>query len=566
MQPIQDADLLAELEGKKKSKPVRGQVRDARLLAELNAAPETAAQTLGRSSASLADTLLGIPGAIVSPVVYAGARAFGQSPEQAQQTAGQFEWQDRIGKLAGVTGTAGYEQAPLRSAGRAIGETVGETVIQPIAEATGLPEQDVANMVGTAAMGLAPGAGRLATTTGKGVVAGGKAVGDVAGGALGRGLNMIAAPGETPKLGQTQSSRIPLGETYITPQGMAELKSGMPTSEANIRPTAELGQTLPGKIALGITGGEVPVAGQAARAFGERIGETYRNPLTAAMDIGTAAFTGVPFYTAKQAATGLARGAADWYLGRKGFSQLSPAERAALEAGQNPWATSKPATTTTPAAPAAMSSTFKAEDIIPPTTAPQVWKNPRQPEAAATATPPGQAIAPTPLPETPAPTAAVKTAEQIKAEQDLMAAGKFKKPEFPQLKSAEPKAEATPEVKPEVKPEPSVSPTLEAKLAEVMKKAEERRAAARKKPGGAMEMKANPPTFASKEEFLKQRMMDEMKNNPIEGSYIEGNRRIEYTTESTPPFKRKIVRTEYDAKTGKKLKSTIETLGKRDTK
>ena len=47
--------------------------------------------------------------------------------------------------------------------------------------------------------------------------------------------------------------------------------------------------------------------------------ETYRNPLTAAVDIGSAALTGYPLYTAGKAAVAGTQGLADYMLAKKGF-------------------------------------------------------------------------------------------------------------------------------------------------------------------------------------------------------------------------------------------------------
>ena len=128
---------------------------------------------------------------------------------------------------------------------------------------------------------------------------------------------------------------------------MAELKQGMPISESAVRPINELAH--PALLAL--SGGEIPVAGQGFRAFGERLGETYRNPITAAIDIGSLGLTGVPWYTTAKGSLAAAQGLTDAYLSRKGFTALSAAEREALNKGINPFAQFPVAKTAGPVAP-----------------------------------------------------------------------------------------------------------------------------------------------------------------------------------------------------------------------
>ena len=199
---------------------------------------------------------------------------------------------------------------------------------------------------------------------------------DVAKGALGRATNYIAEPGVKPTGYQVPSSRILLGDEFIPKKEMAELRQGMPISEGAIRPIGELA---PAPI-LALSGGEIPVAGQAARAFGERIGKTYSNPYTAAADIGSMFLTGgIPILTAGRGALGLAQAGADAFLSRKGFTSLTPEQTTALNQGINPFgktpaagavrpptpqtpqtmaaAQVNPAMATTPAAQAAVNTT-----------------------------------------------------------------------------------------------------------------------------------------------------------------------------------------------------------------
>jgi hypothetical protein len=192
---------------------------------------------------------------------------------------------------------------------------------------------------------------------------------DVAKGALGRATGYIAEPGVAPKGYQVPSSRIPLGETFIPATEMAELQRGMPISEGAIRPISELA---PGPV-LALSGGEIPVAGRAAQAYGERLGETYRNPLTAAADIGSMFFTGgIPVLTAGRSALGLAQAGADAYLARKGFASLTPEQQATLNAGGNPFYAAGPAM---PKAQPMPQPTVTAQPVAPQSV-PQLTYNP----------------------------------------------------------------------------------------------------------------------------------------------------------------------------------------------
>lgn len=120
---------------------------------ERSANPVTA---FGRGMASLADVAAGaIPGAL-SSIGYAGARAVGQKPVEAQQFAGQISapFEQPVGRLFGVTETPEYKQ----EASRRLVNAVGTNVVQPsaayLAKRTGLPEADVINMLGTASVAL----------------------------------------------------------------------------------------------------------------------------------------------------------------------------------------------------------------------------------------------------------------------------------------------------------------------------------------------------------------------------------------------------------------------------
>jgi hypothetical protein len=134
-----------------------------------------AATQFGRAAASLYDlTLGGLAPAIIEPITYAGARAFGQAPEQAKQTsttaAAPFE--APMGRLFGVTETPEYKGEAGRQAQEFVAEYFQQGA-QAIAEKTGMPVQDVENMAGTAlaAIGI-----KAAPSVQRGIVGGAEKV------------------------------------------------------------------------------------------------------------------------------------------------------------------------------------------------------------------------------------------------------------------------------------------------------------------------------------------------------------------------------------------------------
>lgn len=142
-----------------------------RMAAQLLGQTQKAKQDLGASVASLADVTLGgiIPG-VAGPVTYAGARFFGQSPEQAtaleQKVVGATE--KPFGKALGVTETQAYKGEASRQIMDFIGQNINKGA-EWIAQKTGLPVGDVQNMMGTATVAAAPAVGKVATTTAKAV-------------------------------------------------------------------------------------------------------------------------------------------------------------------------------------------------------------------------------------------------------------------------------------------------------------------------------------------------------------------------------------------------------------
>jgi hypothetical protein len=280
---ITDPELLAELEGKKKKPASKGYVTDPKLLAELNKPPEkeTAMQTLGRSTASLADTLTNTATGLVDLPARAAIRAYqgsigGKSLDEAERIAQQYGTfpKDTFGRAFGVTGTPGYENAPLRSLGTMAGQAIGENIIQPVAQATGLPESYVGDVAGIASMGLGPAVPKVAGSAIRGAKNVAAPVMEFGKGAAGVATGTTAKPGVQPKVWQTESSRIPASNEYFPASTQEQWRQGLiTTDEFNKTKTPWTEQQ---KELLQKTKGNVPVVGQVARAAGEQ----FMEPLT----------------------------------------------------------------------------------------------------------------------------------------------------------------------------------------------------------------------------------------------------------------------------------------------
>jgi hypothetical protein len=338
---ITDPELLAKLEGKKKSAD-KGYVTDPKILAELNkgSEPESALQTFGRSTASMADSALNAITGTLDYGAYALARAAGRSPEQA--TKETTSPKDVIGRMTGVAGTPGYENAPLRRLGTSVGETVNENVVQPIANTTGLPEQDVANMFNTATMAVGPAIPKVAGATAQAV----KPVANFGRGAIDVATGKVAAPGTEPTFLQQRSARIPATETYLPAEAQQQWRQGqISTPEAQQAFTKWTPQQIE---QLQKTKGNVPLEGQVARAAGEQFMEPLTSwkgwlpelggavaggligggPVGAAVGAGLA--LGQKAYSAVQGARQIN---AMNQLGGMKFTPQTPAEQLALKSG-----------------------------------------------------------------------------------------------------------------------------------------------------------------------------------------------------------------------------------------
>lgn len=98
--------------------------------------------------ASLADTATGVIPGTIAAVSYPIARAFGQTPEKATETAqGLAEPLNQpFGKALGVTETPQYKGEFSRKAMETVAQYVGESA-DTIAQKTGIPKEDVESML-----------------------------------------------------------------------------------------------------------------------------------------------------------------------------------------------------------------------------------------------------------------------------------------------------------------------------------------------------------------------------------------------------------------------------------
>lgn len=316
------------------------------------APPETALQTFGRSSASLADTALNA----VTGTLDLGARALARGYYGGIKGMTGRELEDRItaettspkdvfGTLAGVKGTSGYENAPLRAAGRAIAPVIEENIIKPVAETAGVSPEYASDIIGIGSFAVAPAVPKVAG----GVVNAGKTVGktvaavpEVAKGAYGLATGKTAKPGVEPEVWQQRSARQPAASTYHPAEDIAAWKSGeIPTAQVRSQPWTESQQR-----ALERTQGNVPFQGQVNRAIGEQFIEPYTSWKGYVPDValgaagtmlGVGPFVGPALNMARRgvnAYRGIRQAGAMNQLGEVGFTPLFKEELAALNKGQ----------------------------------------------------------------------------------------------------------------------------------------------------------------------------------------------------------------------------------------
>lgn len=112
-----------------------------------------------KGAASLADTTVGgvIP-AVAGQVAYAGGRALGQTPEEAQSTSSNVSGalSNPFGRALGIENDAAYKNEGSRQAMQFIGDNIHKGA-QWLSEKTGMPVSDVENIT----QSLTPAAGKV---------------------------------------------------------------------------------------------------------------------------------------------------------------------------------------------------------------------------------------------------------------------------------------------------------------------------------------------------------------------------------------------------------------------
>ena len=245
-------------------------------------------KALGAATASLADTTIGgiIPG-VVGPMGYAASRVVGATPEQAAEyEKGLVGVLDKpFGKTFGVTEAPAYKGEASREIMDFIGANIGKGA-KYISEKTGIPESDVANMMGTGLFAVAPAAATVTAPVRR---------------ALGEAAYAVTEPlvanktvlAERPKVepsGLTEAAPGPMSATQL-----AETKAAFAQRQAAARAGA------PATTAFDIMGGDRPPAAGAGVAPGS-VGaaavpavSTIQQALLAATPELQNAIKGIPF-------------------------------------------------------------------------------------------------------------------------------------------------------------------------------------------------------------------------------------------------------------------------------
>jgi hypothetical protein len=221
-------------------------------------------KNLGAATASLADTTIGgiIPG-VAGPMGYAISRAIGATPEQAAEAekglVGTFE--KPFGKLFGVTEAPAYKGEASREIMDFIGANIGKGA-KYISEKTGMPESDVANMIGTGLVGVAPVVGKVTAPVRR---------------ALGEGVYAITEPLVADKTVLAERAK-------VEPSALTEAAPGAMSATQLADTQAAFAQ----RQAAARAGAPAPAAPVAPPAAGAGVGAT-------AGSVGAAAFSSNPF-------------------------------------------------------------------------------------------------------------------------------------------------------------------------------------------------------------------------------------------------------------------------------
>jgi hypothetical protein len=144
---------------------------------------------LGKGVASVFDnTVGGVLPFFAKQATYAGSRALGQTPEEAAQTSDQAAsyFNQPLGSAFGITQDPAYRNEATSRLMDFVGQNIGQGS-QWIANQTGLPVQDVENMMNT----MLGASGEFAGPAAKGAVKGVKAVGQEAANRIMLGENLL---------------------------------------------------------------------------------------------------------------------------------------------------------------------------------------------------------------------------------------------------------------------------------------------------------------------------------------------------------------------------------------
>ncbi len=251
---------------------------------------ETNFKNLGAATASLADTTIGgiLPG-IAGPVTYAGARIIGQSPAEAaaaeQSVVGALD--KPFGKTFGVTEAPAYKGELSREIMDFIGANIGKGA-KFISEKTGMPESDVANMMGTGLLAVAPAAGKVTAPVRR---------------ALGEGVYAVTEPLVADKTVLAERAKVePSALTEAAPGPMSATQlADTQAAFAQRQAAARAGAPAPAETAFDIMGGgrsPAPGAGVAPGSVGSAAlptVSTIQQALLAATPELQNAIKGIPF-------------------------------------------------------------------------------------------------------------------------------------------------------------------------------------------------------------------------------------------------------------------------------
>ena len=213
-------------------------------------------KALGAATASLADTTIGgiIPG-VAGPLTYVGARALQLSPEEAaaaeKSVVGALE--KPFGKTFGVTESPAYKGELSREIMDFIGENVGKGA-KYIAEKTGIPESDVANMIGTGLVGVAPAVGKVTAPVRRALGSGVYEIIEPVAGAIDRLTGKPVVPAvERPMVEPTMAAplTLPLAPRAMSATQLADTQAAFAQRQAAARAAAPVAPGAPGAGSVG---------------------------------------------------------------------------------------------------------------------------------------------------------------------------------------------------------------------------------------------------------------------------------------------------------------------------